>query len=147
MGRSLGRLAVPRPQDIDEGGGGHAGHDDVGQDEGERVFAVVDELQRLVSGRCLGDGVSALDEDAPGDLADGRVVLDEQDVFAGPGVRFGGRGRLKFRRRLSGGGQADAESGAASRFRPQIDGAAGVGDDAVHGCQPQPASLAGAFVV
>ena len=110
----------------------HAGHDDVGDEQADVAGVAAGELDRGRTVGSLQDGVPARLQDLGDELADDRLVLDEQDRLVARLRRVACGGRcLLFGRRFDG-RQEDAERRAHPRRRRHLDRAAALLDDAVH---------------
>ena len=101
--------------------------------------------QRFLVGGGLQGGVAVLAQDPRGDLQHGGLVVDDEDRLpASPGRRAWRAARCRVRRRggRAGGREEEAEGGAGAFLGVDAHAAAGLGDDAVHGGQPQAGALA-----
>src|SRR6185437_11813100 len=110
----------------------HVGHDDVGEEQVDRVGIGGGggaSGSAVFSGE---DVVSAASQDPAADLTQGGFIFDDEDGFAAAvcggfphllGCAGGGVGR----------GKQDVDGGTDAAFGVDVDGAVGLVDDAVHG--------------
>jgi hypothetical protein len=131
-----GQVGPILAQPVSELRAADAGHDDVG-DEDIEGFAGGVELEGLLGGRRRDDGVAGPAEHAGGEVADGGVVLDEED----PGDGRLGRGGMRQGRVLGGPGPVGEHGGAATRRALDADAGAELLDGAVHRGEAEAAAL------
>lgn len=116
-------------------------HDDIGDDEVDRVQTGLDQLIDFELSGGFEDSIAMGFEGELDDSADGIFVLDEEDG-SGTANGFSDTGE---RRRVFDGycGEEDAEGGSMPGTAVDVDPAPGLRDDAVDDRQPESGSLAG----
>ena len=118
---------------------GHARHDDVGDEHVD----LLPRGERLLAAGRLGHLIAVRREDPAGLAADRLLVLDDEHPAAPGACSPGSAGGSGERTCLAAAGQEDGDAGAPPGRGLDVDRAARVGDDAVHGRQPQARALAG----
>ena len=119
----------------------HAGHDDVGDEDVERAAELARAAMRLGAVADRDDVVAGPLEEPGGHVADGRLVLDDQDRADADRARSPDRGFVDVDRGVDA-REVELERGAVPGLGVEPDVAAGLVDDPVDRGQPEAGALA-----